>query len=490
MTYYVGADIGTSSVKLLLINDQGAACAKCEESYSLSSPRPGWMEIEPNTWFSAAMRGLQRLLRGIDRGAVGGIGFTGQMHTAVFLDGEGESIRPAISWNDTRTAGLVTELKKEIAGHKELSSIGGILSTGSPAVNLLWLKREEPGNFAKLRTVLIGPDYMTYRFSGAYGTDYCEASTSSLFDSHSRKWSAGMCRIIGLPESVLPPIRGAGQIVGGLLPAVAEALGLPQSVRVITGTGDNPAAYLSSGQLTSGEPMISLGTSGVLMFSREKGDGRAKGKPILFSLGDRHFRTIVQGAVQSTGSSFRWWAKDILRGESFDDISGQVDCSGDVNQRLLFYPHLAGDKTIYADPYLRGAFIGLGSDTSREEATRAVLEGIGFAFRQLMEKMHAGRELHSIKVTGGMTRMHGFMQILADILNVCLEVSENISAAEGIAQLAAHSCGVGKAFELQENQSGEHRIFRPRTAFVERYDEKYCLYAKIYHALRQVYADT
>lgn len=487
MAYYVGADIGTSSVKLLLIDDRGNTCARQEEFYNLSLKHPGWTEIDPDEWFSATMRGVPKLLAGIDHQAVQGIGFTGQMHTTIFLDENGVSIRPAISWNDTRTAGLIEPLKEEIAKHYKLGHINGILSTGSPASNLLWLKENEPGNFNRLDKVLIGPDYLTYRFTGIYGTDYCEASTSSLFDIHSKRWSSQMCQIIGLSESTLPPIRASGQIVGCLLPEIAEQLGLSPEVQIIAGTGDNPATYLSSGQLVSGEPVISLGTSGVLIFSRSVVDDNAKGKPILFSIDNSVFTTIVQGVVQSVGSSYGWWVKNILKSDSFDDVSRTLDSTGPVNKQLLFYPHLTGDKTIHADPHLKGALIGIGADNTQVEATRAIFEGIGFAFRQLMEQMHAGKEIHTIKVTGRMSGIREFMQILADILNVRIEVSENIGAVQGIAMLSAQSCGNQDIFSCAGKHSPQACVFHPRKQFSDSYHEKYCIYTRIYDSLRQIY---
>jgi len=487
MTYYVGVDIGTSSVKLSLVDASGSVCANREVAYSVTSVKPGWLEIDPAVWFVSAMIGLSSLLEGIKRSNVCGIGFTGQMHTAVFLNKDGESIRPAISWNDTRTADLVRELKDETQEYDELRHIRQILSTGCPAANLRWLKMNEPDDFNKIHKILIGPGFLTYRFTGVYSTDYCEASTSSLFNIYSKEWSPLMCRIIGISESVLPKVRGAGEIVGKVLPAIADELGLSRDVRVITGTGDNPATYLSSGQISSGEPMISLGTSGILMFSRDGEIGKAKGKPYLFSVDGNYFDIIVQGAVQSTGSSFRWWAKDILQGDHYDSISGLVDCTKPVDKRLLFYPHLAGDKTIYADPHLRGAFIGISTDSTREETTRVIMEGIGFAFRQLMEEMRVDKKLHAIKVTGGMSCIPAFMQIFADILNVHIEISTSTGAAQGIALLAAQSCGIEDIFNKNASSTDHMYTYQQREEFVGMYNEKYSMYIRIYDSIKKIY---
>ena len=470
MTYYIGVDIGTSSAKLLLMDALGNVCRKQEEHYSLAQPHPGWLEIDPGHWFLAAIAGLKLLLTGIDRRALRGIGFTGQMHTTIFLDEAGNSIRPAISWNDTRTADPAQRLRQRICAHGDHRHIAEILSTGSPAANLLWLKENEPENFARLQTVLIGPDYLTYRFTGVYATDYCEASTSSLYRMDTHSWSAPMLALVGLDETTVPRVFGAGQIVGSILPEIARELGLPMDVQVIAGTGDNPATYVSSGQLKSGEPMISLGTSGILMSSRPL-DAGAKGKQILFSVDASTFHVIVQGAVQSTGSSFRWWAKDILRSDDYDAVSDLVDITQPVNLKLLFYPHLNGDKTIYADPHLKGAFIGIGTESTRGELTRAMMEGISFAFRQLMEQMNVGEGVHTIKVAGGMSRMASFMQLMADILKVRIAVAPGTGAAQGAAWLAAKGCGNDITQRADARQGLVE--FYPRGAYLPAYDDKY-----------------
>ena len=279
MSYYIGLDLGTSSVKLCLTNEDGVLLKEASRSYELQQPALGWKEIEPEIWWRQTCGAMRELLEGVDGEKVRGIGVTGQMHTLILMDRNGEVVRPALMWNDTRTADLVPELLEAVEG-TEISYLKRIISTGSPAANMLWVRRNEPDNFKKMEKFLIGPDYMVYRLTGVYGTDYCEASTSSMYDTVRKCWSPVMRKVLKLPERVYPEVKGSAEIAGTLLPQVAEQFGISPKTIVIVGTGDNPAASIPTGCLGKNEPVFSMGTSGVLMFRRDKLDYRAKGKNI------------------------------------------------------------------------------------------------------------------------------------------------------------------------------------------------------------------
>lgn len=488
MGYYIGIDIGTSAVKLIAIDNAGICVSSCEREYRYLEPYPGWKEISPKVWVEAVTSGLKELLSSIDRQAVKVIGMTGQMHTTVFLDREGQSIRPAIMWNDMRTKEYIPGLKACLA-QEDTVQIKKIISTGSPAVNLLWLRDHETENFKKLSKFLIGPDYLVHYFTGQYSTDYCEASTSSLYDPKQRSWSKTMRELIGLHESVYPPIKGSQEIVGKLLPQLQEEFGLSADVKIIAGTGDNPAAAVATGSLQYNYPVLSIGTSGVLVLSRDIAATDTKGKWILFSLDGKHFHNMYQGVVQSAGGSFAWYVKNILQIDDFDTITQKIDLEKSVKNNLLFYPHLTGDKTIYADPYLRGAFLGLDTNTTREDLAAAVLEGICFAVKQLIQTMNLSpEELAKLKVTGGGANSNVWMQILADVLNMEIEqLDSNEGAAYGAALMALHS--VPREFSIQESRSSvkiKGRLL-PRPESVECYSVKYQTYLNIYKALQMVY---
>lgn len=488
MAVFIGIDLGTSSVKLVLTGENGEILRETGQDYRLLQPRPGWKEIAPETWWSAAEAALRRLLDGVDGSEVEGIGVTGQMHTVVLLDEAGESIRPALMWNDTRTKAQVSALKERLVG-TEAAYLARVLSTGSPAANLLWVRENEPERFARLRKFLIGPDYLVYRLTGTCGTDYCEASTSSLYDLQRREWSPVMRELVGLTEDVCPAVRGSAEIAGTLLPEIASRFGLNPEAKVIVGTGDNPAASIPTGCLGCGYPVFSLGTSGVLMYPRRSLDFNAKGKNILFSFDSQTFYTLVQGVLQSCGSGYSWWTRDILQIERVAEADRNISLDRLGRNNLLFFPHLAGDKTIYSDPTLRGAFFGLGTDTTRTDLTQAVMEGIAFALRQLTEEMNLPREqLADLRMIGGGARSRIWMQIMADVLNTSvLQMEGSIGAGYGMALLAAYSCGrLTSLREIAARAVTVRERFVPEPERAVRYDKQYRRYLRIHHAVKEI----
>ena len=501
MGYYIGIDMGTSSVKLVLTDETGSVIAEASQEYSLLQPAPGWKEIEAQTWWEAAAKAMSVLLDGQDRRAVRAIGITGQMHSLVLLDGEGVPVRPVLMWNDTRTKDMIPALKEQIL-QSSVPYIAGSISTGSPAANLHWVKVVEPENFSRVRTFLIGPDYLVYRLTGVHGTDYCEASTSSMYDLYKRDWSDEMLEIIGADRSICPPVRGSARIVGCVRKDVAEQFGLPSDVKVIAGTGDNPAASLPTGCLTGGYPVLSLGTSGVLMYPRKEPDFEAKGKNILFSFDGEKIFTLTQGAVQSCGSGYSWLVRDILKIADFGQADKGISLSDLGHNSLLFYPHLVGDKTIYQDPTIRGAFLGLGTETTRKDMIQAYMEGIAFAVRQLAEEMgilerrQGEARSHSeglcLRTIGGGSRSNVWMQILADVLEIpILRMEGNPGAGYGMAMLAGYAIGeiaIERISPASKDAGNEPAgtVFRPDAARSALYEAAYSRYLRIHDALKEI----
>ncbi len=483
---FIGIDIGTSSAKLVLIDEAGFVINQAGADYQVDQPQTEWSEINPDIWFCTVMDCMKRLLAGAERDKVAGIGVTGQMHTVAFIDEHGESVRPALMWTDKRTKEYIPHLKEQINRHAEISYIANIISTGSPAANLYWLRENEPEHFRRLHKFLIGPDFIVFRLTGVYGTEYCEASTSSLFDLQNKRWSESMRQIIGLPESVYPKVKGSAEIAGKLRHQVALELGLREDVNVIAGTGDNPAAAITTGCLVHGYPVISLGTSGVLMLSREQLNFDAKGKNILFSLDGNTFFCLVQGTVQSTGSSLMWWMRDMLQEDDMSEVDTHIDIETAGRSPVIFYPHIQGDKTLYADPNLSGAFIGLRAETTRWDMAFAVMEGICFGFRELADNMRFSWDRHdSIRVAGGGSKSDVWMQTMADVLNIPIDqLDGTISASYGMALLAAYSCGSVKDIgEASDKVMSVRRRFIPRPQFRDSYDRKFTQYLRIHDAL-------
>ncbi len=487
--YNIGIDMGTSSIKAILLED--AACIRKENTieYQVDIPREDWKEIDPEVWFKAAVEAVRGLIRDVDPGSVTGIGITGQMHTTVFLDAAGASIRPAIMWNDGRTREILDEL------HRKMDEVPGIgwlkrtVTTGSPAANLYWLRTREPDSFTRLDRFLIGPDYLVYRFTGVQGTDYCESSTASLVDLSTGRWSREMCSVVGLRESQLPPIRGAAETVGTLLPAIAERLGLPASVRVIAGTGDKPAAAIPTGCLGQGHTVISLGTSGVLMVRKPAPDLEEKGKNVLFSFDGKRIDCLCQGVVQANGNSYAWWARKMMQYPDFSMIDGLIAPCMEDRKKTLFFPYLTGDKTLYQDAGIRGAFLGLSTETTREDMTFAVIEGLCLGFRELRDQMRVPEKTR-IKAVGGGARSRVWVQTLADVLNTPIEQQDGeTGAAYGAALLSAFAAGIIRDPGQLSAGTRAGTVYCPRPGRAEWYDRKYRWFSRIYGAVKEIYQD-
>lgn len=486
---FLGIDLGTSAMKLVLIDEQKHVVAQITEEYEAAQPEKGFNEIDPEIWFDCMMSGMARILKHCDKSLLRGIGVTGQMHTLIVLDGEGKAVRPAMMWNDIRTSELIPRLREEMERFPEGGYLSRTISTGSPAANLYWMKLNEPEHYRQIKKFLIGPDYLVYRLTGSYGTDYCEASTSCLYQIKEKKWSPEMREFLGLSEEVYPEVRGSALEAGMLKKEIAGYISLSQEIGVLTGTGDNPATAISTGCLGRGYPVISLGTSGVFMMPVQEIREDAKGKMILFSFDDKSYAYLLQGAVQSSGSTFDWWVRGILGEEDFTEADRLADTECSQNSGVLFYPHLMGDKTLYADPGIRGAFIGLSMETNRSDMLYAVIEGLCFGFRELAEKMCLPLcRFKSVKVVGGGTRSRVWMQTLSNVLNIPIEQMDGmIGPAFGIALLSAYRYGCFDSLkQISEGAVKVKRCFSPQPGAAAACERKYQRYLKIHKGLQYI----
>lgn len=489
---FLGIDLGTSAMKIVLIDEEKKVVASRTEEYESASLDQGFYEIDSDIWFASMKSGIQKLLLEADGSLIRSIGVTGQMHTLVTVDKEGKPVRPAIMWNDTRTKDLIPELKKEIGRFEEGDYLSRTISTGSPAANLYWMSRYEKELFARIHKFMIGPDYLVYRLTGHIGTDYCEASTSCLYLLKGRRWSEEMKSLIGLRDDMYPRIQGSAVVAGRILKDLAEELGISEEAEVLTGTGDNPATAISTGCLGSGYPLISLGTSGVLIMPVKKLQSDRKGKKILFSFDGEEISYLIQGAVQSNGSTVDWWFRNILDKEDFSEIDQMLAGEKQIKGRLIFYPHLYGDKTVYSDPELRGAFIGINAESTDADLTYAVIEGLCFAFKELAEKMQFScSEFHSLKVIGGGSRSHVWMQTLANVLDMRVEQMDGMmGAGYGMALLAAYHSGYISSIEnITENTVQIKQCFEPEKQYAEIYRQKYQRYLRVYKAMKYIYEE-
>ena len=490
--YYIGIDVGTSSVKVILVDETGNIKCTHTKEYNNIYLKTNWIEQDPNIWFDSVIAAIRLIITNIDKKQVAGIGITGQMHTTIILDKDNKVIRPAIMWNDLRTKDVARKLKLILDEYEDIKYLKNIISTGSPASNLYWLKENEPENFAKINKILITKDYIVYRLTGIFATDYCDSSTSALVDLNEKIWSKTMLRILGLSEKVLPQIRSTCEVVGTLNIEIAKLLGLSNNVKVIVGTGDNPATAVVSNIVDDNIPVISLGSSGVVCASCKKPSLNSRAKNILFSIKKQQFNNLVQGVVQATGIAHSWFMEEILQTNKYVQEQSTIDRTELGKNKVIFFPHIAGDKLMFADPSLRGAFLGLGRNTKRHHMVQAVLEGLAFALKDVVNTMKkSGIEISCSKITGGGTKSELWMEIIANVLNMPLKkLNTKEGAAYGIALLTISSCDENSSLEklVNDNLQIEKTIY-PSDELVTLYAEKYKQYNKIYPALKMIYED-
>lgn len=486
MAAYLGIDVGTSSVKLSVIDETGRVVASVSEDYTIQEPHPGWREIDPAVWWDAVCAGCRALGERVPLGSVMGVGVTGQMHTVVCLDGANRPAGPSIMWNDQRTIDEVA-LAKNLLEHIGQHALARRIATGSPAINLVWMKKHAPQAFASTKTFIGVPDWIALQLGAPAATDWCGASVTSLFDISRSTWSHQACEALGIPERILPMIEDADCLSGALSKEASEATGLPTGITIVRGTGDNPASSIPTGCLAQGTPTISLGTSGVLMYARRGVVDPAYGKPVLFRARGE-LSTLVQLSVRSCGSNRQWWNKSILRCKDFELEDERVALLDYDMRGLYFYPHLNGEKVLHADPSVRGAFLGLDLDTTRSELCRALMEGIAFALRSLRDVVEDHKSWDAVSLVGGGSKSDLWAQIISCVLNVQVMRLKTSGAGQGAAMLALAAVTGERLDAIAERAVERIDEVLPEQGISARYDERYEIYQRIYGALHAMYA--
>lgn len=484
---YIGIDLGTSAVKLLLMEGSGKILKIVSREYPISFPKPGWSEQNPYDWFTQSMDGLKELLEESDKSQVAGISFGGQMHGLVALDEKDEVIRPAILWNDGRTTEECDYLNRVIGKEKLSSYTANISFTGFTAPKVLWMKKNEPENFARISKIMLPKDYLAYRLSGVHCTDVSDASGTLYFDVKNRTWSKEMCEICSIRKEWLPKVFESYEAVGTIRPEIAAELGVPESVKIAAGAGDNAAAAVGTGTVGDGACNISLGTSGTIFISSKKFGVDENNALHSFDHADGTYH--LMGCMLSAASCNKWWMDEII---GTKDYAGeQKDITGLGENHVFFLPYLMGERSPHNDPNARGTFIGLTMDTTRADMTQAVLEGVAFALRDSFEVAKSlGIPIERTKICGGGAKSPLWKQIVANILNVKVDILENEEGPSmGGAMLAAVACG-----EYENVEEAAKAIVRvvdtiePDPALAAKYEERYQKFKEIYPRCKDIFA--
>lgn len=486
---YIGIDLGTSAVKLLLMDETGKVLNIVSKEYPLSFPNPGWSEQNPSDWWAQSKAGLKELTANVDKNSIAGISFGGQMHGLVVLDENDEVIRPAILWNDGRTQKETDYLNKEIGKEKLSRLTGNIAFAGFTAPKILWLKANEPQNFAKIKKIMLPKDYIAYRLTGEFSTDYSDASGMLLLDVKNKCWSKEMLEICDVKEEWMPKLYESYEKTGTLKPDVAEELGFPAECIVAAGAGDNAAAAIGTGTVGAGKCNLSLGTSGTLFITSDKFGVDPHNALHSFDHADGGYH--LMGCMLSAASCNNWWMKDILCSDDFADEQKPLDEEGRLGENhVYFLPYLMGERSPHNDPSARASFIGMSMDTSRADMLQAVFEGVAYGLRDSLEVARSlGAAPERTTICGGGAKSPLWRKIVANIMDMKVDTVEvEEGPAYGGAILAAVA---DKKFESVEAAAKtiikKKDTTEPDPVLVEKYAAGYEKFKKFYPALKGLF---
>ena len=487
--YFIGIDLGTSAVKLLLVDEQGRIEREVTKEYPLSFPHPGWSEQNPEDWWKAVQHGVLQLTEHIDKSAVRGIGVGGQMHGLVALDEDDAVIRPAILWNDGRTGEEVAYLNETIGKEKLSALTANIAFAGFTAPKLLWMRRNEPENFARIRKIMLPKDYINYRLTGVHSCDYSDASGMLLLDVEHKCWSKEMLEICGVDESWMPKLFESYEPIGTIRGFVSGALGLPRDCVVVAGAGDNAAAAVGTGVVGEGGCNISLGTSGTLFISSKQFAVDPNNALHAFAHADGGWHRM--GCMLSAASCNKWLCEEILH--TTDYAAEQTDITDDKlgNNHVFFLPYLMGERSPINDTNARGTFTGITMDTTRADLVQAVLEGVAFAIRDSFEVARSlGIAIPRSFLCGGGAKSPLWRRIFSNVLGIPLDmVKTEQGPGYGGAMLAMVGCGVYPSVQAAADALVElASTTEPDSELTARYEAQYQKFKRIYPAMRELFA--
>ncbi len=484
---YIGVDLGTSAVKLLLMEEDGTLVKSVSREYPLHMPRPGWSEQDPADWEREVFLGVRQLLEGEDPSLVRGMGVGGQMHGLVALDGDGKVLRNAILWNDGRTEEESAWLNQVFGADKLAALTGNISFAGFTAPKLLWMRKNEPALFARIAKVMLPKDYLVWRLTGVHSADPSDASGMLLFDVERRRWSREMLEVCSLREEQMGRVFESSEAVGTLTAETAERTGLRRDVLVAAGAGDNAAAAVGTGTVGNGLCNISVGTSGTIFLSGDAFVNPENHAIHSFCHADGGWH--LMGCQLSAAACNQWWS-DVLRTRDYASEQAEIAPERLGRNRVLWLPYLMGERTPHNDALARAAFLGMSMDTSRGDMTQAVLEGVAFGLKDgLLAMGEPGRQLKRSRICGGGAKSPLWRRILANVLGLELDLlAAEEGPALGGAMLAAVCCGTYPSVEAAARQIVRTvGSVEPEPELTARYAERYQVWREAYPRLRELF---
>ncbi|MBN2581226.1 MAG: xylulokinase [Pirellulales bacterium] len=498
MSCYLGIDLGTSGAKALLMDTAGKILATASAEHPIAAPRPGWSEQKPDDWWRSATQAVRRALHRakVDPADVAAIGLSGQMHGLVLTDGDGEVLRPAILWNDQRTAREAAEIERAVGGRRNLvKMVGNAAMTSFTLTKLLWVRRHEPRVYERARHLLLPKDYLRLRLTGEYVGDVSDMSGTLMLDQEKRDWSGPILEKFRIDRELLPPVVESHEITGRLTKPAARQLGLKPGVPVVGGGGDQPVGAVGNGIVAPGLASATLGTSGVMyVHSREyRADPESRVNTFCSCVAGQW---CLFGCVLSAGGSLQWFRNTLAQSEMqqarrekrdpYELLTAQAAEAPLGAGGVFFLPYLTGERTPYADPFARGGWIGLQAGTTRGQLIRAVLEGVTFAMNDALQLLKAaGVRIRQIRLSGGGARSPIWRQMQADVYGApCAVVNADEGPAYGAAILAA--VGAGEFRSVAQACKALVQVaetIQPGRAARARYADYYRQFTRLYPAL-------
>ncbi len=484
--YYIGIDLGTSSVKVLVVDSKHNIVCEAKREYPVEFPKEKWAIQDPDGWWEKTVEAIKEVvLKGaIGKNEVSAIGFSGQMHGLVALDSQGDVLFPSILWCDNRTEKECEEITDYFTPEKLKEYTANKALTGFTAPKVLWVKKHQPELFKKIAHIMLPKDYLRYKLTGDFATDVSDAAGTLMLDVKNRVWSKEMLSYLEIEENVMPKLFESYETTGFLNQESLELLGLKGEVRVVGGAGDNAAGAVGAGVVKEGLILITLGTSGVVFAPRENFavDDECKLNVFCDATGKYH----SMGVILSAANSLKWWSE--TAGESVEELLIEAEEASDENSKVIFLPHLMGERF---DANAKGAFLGLNMNSTRAAMTRAVLEGVLYHLKDYLEiSKSLGTKINAIRVIGGGAQSLFWKQMLADIMAVNVEeINTNQGGALGACILAM--VGDGHFADVEEGCNEiikVSNVILPDIEKAAKYQGKYLLYKKAYPALKDWFA--
>ena len=481
---YIGIDLGTSGVKLILTDKLGNIKNTITKNYPLYL-KDSWSEQDPNDWYNQTLVGLKELVKGYENNILG-IGFSGQMHGLVLLDESDNILRNAILWNDQRTQQEVDYLNNEIGIDNLLEYTGNIALTGLTAPKVLWVKNNEPEVFKKISKIMLPKDYLIYKLTGEFKSDTSDTSGTLYYDCKEGKYSQDMLNILDIKESMLPEVIESYEVVGNLNDTIKKELNITQKVIVVPGGGDQAVGAVGVGVVDDNQVSISLGTSGVIFVSAK--DYKVDKISHMQSYRHANGKFHIMAVMLSAAGSLKWWYEEILKDGDYKTLDERLN-NTEMND-ILFLPYLTGERAPINDPNAKGVLFGLTRETKDIDITRSVIEGVTFALRDSVELIkNLGIDVDEVRITGGGSKSAFWCQLIADILNTTVYT---ITQEEGPALGASILAMVGNKEYKSVNEACKTIIktnnkYTPNSPIIEDYNKKYKSFTKLYPAVKHLY---